>query len=176
MLVSIDIYVVRCIIKVLRNMEVKRLDRGMYCYDKRHEFLIDYVYDELIKKLLHKQHIIHVYKATTTNTIYIALDYGVMGRIRISDHASKKSKRCRYNIYPCGREHKHREIKNGFELYNYREDEIEDFLFDLKRDYRIFIKKLNKPFDYYRIRKEARHESESSIDIFWTNAERVKEV
>lgn len=41
---------------------------------------------------------IHIYHSFTTNSIYIKLDYGTLGSIRISDHKGKQRYHYKYNV------------------------------------------------------------------------------
>lgn len=41
---------------------------------------------------------IHIYYAFSTNSIYIKLDYGTLGSIRISDHKGKEKYHYKYNV------------------------------------------------------------------------------
>ena len=55
---------------------------------------------------------IHIYHAFSTNSIYIKLDYGVLGSIRISDHDGKERYKYKYNVRTDIKE----EVKNMQEL------------------------------------------------------------
>ncbi|MCI9038442.1 MAG: hypothetical protein HFJ29_00945 [Clostridia bacterium] len=54
------------------------------------------VANKVIKELKHKGFKINQYYAKTTRSIYLKIDYGVCGGIRISDHRGKK--KYRYNL------------------------------------------------------------------------------
>lgn len=54
--------------------------------------------NKIIHNLKVKGFTLHRYYAKTTKSIYIIPDYGVCGKIRISDHKGKKKYNYRYNI------------------------------------------------------------------------------
>lgn len=54
--------------------------------------------DNICQKLLAQGLIIYRYDASSTNSIYLKLDYGVCNSIRISDHVGKGYLKYRYNI------------------------------------------------------------------------------
>jgi hypothetical protein len=56
----------------------------------------DYISKQLLKQgcILHKSHSI------TTSSVYIKIDYGVGGYLRISDHKGKGNVACRFNLQP----------------------------------------------------------------------------
>jgi hypothetical protein len=56
------------------------------------------VSNKLIEKLKEKGFQINKYYAKTTKSIYLKLDYGVCGGIRISDHRGKKKYRYKFNL------------------------------------------------------------------------------
>lgn len=56
------------------------------------------VSNKLIKDLKKQGFKIHRYYAKTTKSIYLKLDYGVCGGIRISDHKGKKKYRYKFNL------------------------------------------------------------------------------
>ena len=56
------------------------------------------VSDKIIRKLKQKGFRINRYYAYKTKSIYIKLDYGVCGAIRISDHIGKKQYRYKFNV------------------------------------------------------------------------------
>ncbi len=56
------------------------------------------VANKVIKELKHKGFQINQYYAKTTRSIYLKIDYGVCGGIRISDHRGKKKYRYKFNL------------------------------------------------------------------------------
>ena len=56
------------------------------------------VSNKLIKKLKQKGFQINMYYAYKTKSIYLKLDYGVCGAIRISDHIGKKRYCYKFNV------------------------------------------------------------------------------
>lgn len=56
------------------------------------------VSDKLIRTLKQKGFKINRYYAHKTKSIYLKLDYGVCGAIRISDHIGKKQYRYKFNV------------------------------------------------------------------------------
>lgn len=66
----------------------------------------------LIKQLKANGFIIQYYKAYSSNSIYLKLDYGVANSIRISDHKGKSHLHYRYNLcshhqkFSCSKTHR----------------------------------------------------------------------
>lgn len=56
------------------------------------------VANKVIKELKRKGFKINQYYAKTTRSIYLKIDYGVCGAIRISDHKGKEKYRYKFNL------------------------------------------------------------------------------
>lgn len=59
---------------------------------------MDEVADYLVEQLKGQGLTIHRYDATSTHSIYLKLDFGVAGSIRISDHKGKRYLHYTYNV------------------------------------------------------------------------------
>lgn len=59
---------------------------------------IDKAYEYVVKRLKAEGCVLMVYKAMTTNSIYVKIDDGVAGTLRISDHEGKKHLSYTYNL------------------------------------------------------------------------------
>lgn len=70
---------------------------------------------------------IQLYKAVTTKSTYIKLDYGVCNSIRISDHNGKKHLQYRYNIQQDCKEYYVAKSPEGWDRYYYPFSKV-DFL------------------------------------------------
>ena len=56
------------------------------------------VANKVVKKLKDKGFLISQYYAKTSKSIYLKIDYGVCGGIRISDHKGKKKYKYKFNL------------------------------------------------------------------------------
>lgn len=71
----------------MRNTEEDKLREKIHT-------MADYVQQRLVKK----DYIVHRYNSFSTNSIYLKIDYGIGGTVRISDHRGKRHKDCRFNL------------------------------------------------------------------------------
>lgn len=94
--------------------------------ERRHEIEVS---NKLINKLKEKGFQINKYYAKTTRSIYLKLDYGVCGGIRISDHKGKKKYRYKFNLikqYKGPKKINDRGYIRMFYDYNNTEELIDD--------------------------------------------------
>ena len=94
---------------------------------------------------------IHIYHAFSTNSIYIKLDYGVLGSIRISDHDGKERYKYKYNVRT--------DIKEYYEENNrkyYPSNKIENLICDilLEHNEKLHDRDYNKIKERYKNNKK----------------------
>lgn len=90
--------------------------------------------ETIIQKLKNNGFILQLYEATSTNSTYLKLDYGVANSIRIANHPGKKYLKYRYNIGPhITKYEKEIIIEKGKKLkrYYYPENQIEKMIQDI---------------------------------------------
>lgn len=90
--------------------------------------------ETIIKQLKKKGFVLQLYEATSTNSIYLKLDYGVCNSIRISDHPGKSHLKYRYNIGPHIQTYRKRNVyQNGvrMEQYYYPEKDLDKMIKDI---------------------------------------------
>lgn len=131
---------------------------------------VDKLANVLCKELKRLGFIVHMYKAYSTESVYIKLDYGVCNSIRISNHCGKKYLKYRYNI------------GNDVVCYEKRIDEFERYYYPSK-DYLKLIEKIindrdekiNKYGEYnYKKFMDRNKEDIPNQKGFWSQAIEVK--
>lgn len=76
----------------------------------------------LVKRFKELGYVVQYYESKTTNSIYLKLDYGVAGSVRLSDHIGKEKLRYTFNVLDgikCREVHMDRGVQRYF--YNYSE-------------------------------------------------------
>lgn len=124
--------------------------------------------DTLVKRLLAEGFIIHRYDATSTNSVYLKLDYGVCNSIRISDHPGKKHLKYRYNIGPFITEYK--QVKDKWPRFYYKSTKtlIKKIIADRKEKQNKYG--IGRYLDFMSRNKH----DKSNNKGFWTQAHRVR--
>lgn len=116
--------------------------------------------------------IVHKYCATTTNSIYIKLDYGVANSIRVSDHNGIEKYKYKYNIRK-DIEEKYDEVDGGYYRKYYPFRDIGDLIMDVLIDREIKKTTIGKD-EYYRQMKEKKEYSEKATNSFWLYCTKLK--
>lgn len=116
--------------------------------------------------------IVHKYCATTTNSVYIKLDYGVANSIRVSDHNGKEKYRYKYNIRKDIDE-KYEELDNDYMRKYYPFSDIGDLVIDVIID-RELRKNAIGVEEYHRQMEEKREKSKTSNSSFWRYCTKIK--
>lgn len=98
------------------------------------------VSDILIKKLKQKGFLISKYYARTTKSIYLKLDYGVCGGIRISDHNGKKKYKYKFNLIKQYKGPKEKKDEGYTRLY-YDYGNTEELIEDVQKERKAKINK-----------------------------------
>lgn len=106
---------------------------------------------------------IHVYHAYSTNSIYIKLDYGALGSIRISDHNGKERYHYKYNVR-TDIEECYAEDRRNF----YPADKVHVMLCDILLDYH--DKKHQKEYEVTRNRYRDNRKDIS----FWRECKEIR--
>ena len=70
------------------------LEEGGYSLDKVIKESAEY----LVGRFKALDYVVQYYESKTTNSIYLKLDYGVAGSVRLSDHIGKTKLRYTYNV------------------------------------------------------------------------------
>ena len=124
--------------------------------DNRKKELI--VSNRLIKRLKQKGFKINRYYAHRTKSIYLKLDYGVCGAIRISDHIGKKQYRYKFNVI---KKYTGPKIINdrGYIRLFYNYNNTEELLHDVETEKK---KKINK-YGLYNYQKYMKMNSKSEL-------------
>lgn len=98
------------------------------------------VSNRIINGLKHKGFKISRYYAKTTKSIYLKLDYGVCGGIRISDHKGKEKYHYKFNVIK-GYKGPKKVRDNGHKRLFYDYDNIEAVITDAQNEKKIKIDK-----------------------------------
>lgn len=131
--------------------------------DRKKEIMVA---NRVIKELKHKGFQINQYYAKTTRSIYLKIDYGVCGGIRISDHKGKEKYRYKFNLleqYKGPRQINDSGYIKMFYDYNNTEKLVSDIQNEKKLkiykyglcNYRNYMKKNSKGNLYRRFKKVA---------------------
>ena len=109
---------------------------------------------------------IHVYHAFSTSSIYIKLDYGALGSIRISDHKGKKKYHYKYNIGNDIKKYEEKLENNHWRKY-YPANEVENLICDILLEHNSKIHKGN----YLQVKQKYK---ENKKDVsFWRNCKEI---
>lgn len=123
----------------------------------------------LIEKLKESGFKVMRYDAYTTNSIYLKVDDGVVGTIRISDHNGKKHLRYKYNLIKGG-SHYSREDK-GITRYYFPMKEIELLVSKVLYDRQVLLKKYGQ--NSYNSFMEKNRDKGKESKGFWQQAKYV---
>lgn len=123
--------------------------------------------ENLIVKCLSKLGIsIHIYHAFSTSSIYIKLDYGALGSIRISDHTGKEKYRYKYNIGKNIEKYKESCEDNCIRKF-YPANQVQDLLCDILLEHNAKIHTVN----YLKIKQKYK---DNKKDVsFWRNCKEI---
>ena len=130
--------------------------------------------DYVQTKLASKGYIIHRYDAFSTDSIYLKVDYGVGGSIRIADHLGKKHLNYRFNISIDEGSEGVRIIKGKVcDRRFYSADSVEMLVSDICqfRDER--VQRYGGIQRYLYIAERTRADNKGS-KVFWENAREIK--
>lgn len=116
--------------------------------------------------------IVHKYCATTTNSIYIKLDYGVANSIRVSDHNGIEKYKYKYNIRK-DIEEKYDEVDKGYYRKYYPFKDMGDLIIDVLLDRELKKISIGKD-EYYRQMEEKKEYSEKATNSFWLYCTKLK--
>lgn len=96
--------------------------------------------NKVINILKNKGFKINRYYARTTKSIYLKLDYGVCGAIRISDHVGKRKYRYKFNLIK-GYKGPKEIIDRGFSRRYYSYNNTEELITDIEKEKKDKIQK-----------------------------------
>lgn len=113
------------------------------------------------------------YDSVSSCSIYLRLDEGVLGTVRISDHKSKKRGKHRYNLLVNGRTYV-KNHNNGFTEYHTSLDNVGQMFRRVLKE-REFLKKTYLPFRYKHYMRVNQSDSVKSTH-FWRRAQYVQKV
>lgn len=116
--------------------------------------------------------IVHKYCATTTNSVYIKLDYGVANSIRVSDHKGIEKYKYKYNIRK-DIEEKYEEMEGTYLRKYYPFKDIGDLVLDVIVDRELKRKQIGSN-EYSRQMKEKKEYSEKATNSFWLYCTKIK--
>lgn len=89
--------------------------------------------NRVINILKNKGFRINKYYAKTTRSIYIKLDYGVCGGIRISDHKGKKKYRYKFNLIK-GYKGPKQILDRGYNRLYYNYENTDELITDIQKE------------------------------------------
>ncbi len=89
--------------------------------------------NKVINILKNKGFKINKYYAKTTRSIYIKLDYGVCGGIRISDHKGKKKYRYKFNLIK-GYKGPKQVLDRGYNRLYYNYENTDELITDIEKE------------------------------------------
>lgn len=131
---------------------------------------IDKIAEEIIDKLKKENIVIHRYDSSSTNSIYLKLDYGMSYSIRISDHKGKKHLQFRYNLLTNIKKTRIKR-KGKYERRFYNVKDIDLLINDIKKERRKKLIRYGK--ERYKKHMFVRRKSAKKDNGFWLNAEHV---
>lgn len=123
----------------------------------------------LVAKLKENGITVMRYDAYTSSSVYLKLDDGVIGTLRISDHKSKKGLRYKYNLIKGSQLRKH--DAKGVTRYYFPFREIELLVEKILYDRRVLFNKYNES-NYIRF-MEMNRERGKEQKGFWQQAKYV---
>lgn len=132
---------------------------------------IQAVAGEIIQRCQAQGIIVLRYDSASSNSIYLRLDEGVLGSIRISDHKAKKRAKHRYNLLVDGRTYV-KSHKDGFTEFFTSLDNVELIFRRILKE-REFLKKTYLPFRYKHYMRVNKSNSKTS-SRFWRRAKYVQ--
>lgn len=125
-------------------------------------------YRYLVYNLLRMGFVVQAYKAYTTSSIYIKLDYGVCNSIRIADHSGKKYLKYRFNVM-ADETRIHTKIDGGFERIYFPITELNTLL-DTIAKHRADRQARYGISGYAKIMETARQRHLTDKDGFWVHS------
>lgn len=126
--------------------------------------------DFIIDRLKEEGAVIQLYRAKSTNSAYIKIDFGVGGTIRISDHKGKKHLHYRYNLLLNSNRHKTNH--GGLERFYFPFRDIELMLEKILYDRRVKMEKYDSR--YAKFMRENEMSNANNRKGFWADAILVK--
>lgn len=126
-------------------------------------------------QLLEKGYIIHRYDAFSSNSVYLKVDYGVGGSIRISNHKGKKNLSYRFNIFS----HQEGTEVNVFrdkvcDRHFYQANAVQRLINDVIKFREGRVRRYGGLNRYQSFVEKAKNENQSITKGFWKNAKEVK--
>lgn len=125
--------------------------------------------DWLVKELKEREFTVMRYDAYSTNSVYLKVDDGVVGTIRISDHRGKKHLRYKYNLIKGSR--MYQQLDNGIMRYYYPMREIFWLIDKVEQDRKVILERYGQE-RYNEFREKNRTKGQESKG-FWQQAEYV---
>ena len=119
--------------------------------------------DSLIHTLSQAGFTIQRYDASTTDSIYLKLDYGVGNSIRISNHTGKKHLNYRYNVILDGTTE---DIMSKYIRHYYRPDDINKMVKLIMSERHMKIQQYGR-FRYNEFMKSNRENHDADKHGFW---------
>lgn len=98
--------------------------------------MLNYIKDSaeyLVSQFKEKGYVVQYYESKTTNSIYLKLDYGVAGSIRLSDHIGKEKLRYTFNVLD-GVKEREVVIDRGVQRYFYSFEELDMLISDVEQN------------------------------------------
>ena len=127
---------------------------------------IQSIADSLIHTLSQAGFTIQRYDASTTDSIYLKLDYGVGNSIRISNHTGKKHLNYRYNIILDGITE---DVMSKYIRHYYHPDDIDKMINLILNERRMKIQQYGR-FRYNEFMKFNQESHDSDKHGFWKTA------
>lgn len=127
---------------------------------------IQSIADSLIHTLSQAGFTIQRYDASTTDSIYLKLDYGVGNSIRISNHTGKKHLNYRYNIILDGITE---DVMSKYIRHYYHPDDIDKMINLILNERRMKIQQYGR-FRYNEFMKFNQESHNSDKHGFWKTA------
>lgn len=127
---------------------------------------IQSIADSLIHTLSQAGFTIQRYDASTTDSIYLKLDYGVGNSIRISNHTGKKHLNYRYNIILDGITE---DVMSKYIRHYYHPDDIDKMINLILNERRMKIQQYGR-FRYNEFIKSNQESHDSDKHGFWKTA------
>ncbi len=125
--------------------------------------------------LLSLNYIIHRYNSFSTGSIYLKVDYGVGGSIRIANHEGKKHLNYRFNLCTNADKEGVKTIQNNVcDRHFYNLGSMDRMISDIILFRESRINKYGGLKNYLRIVEKAKRESVERQKGFWSNAIEVK--
>lgn len=129
----------------------------------------DKLIDDLTLLFLKEGFNIQVYKAYTTNSVYIKLDYGFCYTIRISDHKGRSNLSYRYNIDVTRKKLVDRRVEYGRNRNYYGRYRIDVMIADILKCRNDKINEIGGISEYIKAKNEYRKQNKDNKG-FWSKA------